>query len=465
MTSQIDAPAEGAYPRGSEWRRWDLHVHTPYSALNHSFGANFDAYAKLLFEQALRRDIAVIGVTDYFTTDGYSALRAVVESPGVLEALLGEEQARLARDITLVPNIEFRSREIIRANGKDSRVNFHVLFSNELSPGDIEEHFLRELRFTAESSPDGPDQELSLTVANLERLGQRLKSEHSSFRGDSDLRVGMRTAVVSHEAVTQVLERQQRLFKDRYLIVVPADEDLSAISWDGQGHVVRKLLLQKAHMFFSANPGTRSFGLGHHHPSVEEFVDEFKSLKPCIHGSDAHDPEALFEPDQRRYLWIRADPTFNGLRQLLHEPETRVYIGERPPALAHVAENQTRYVTHLTFGRTQYATADQNWFTGGIPLNHGLIAIIGNKGSGKSALADVLGLLGNSRTREDFSFLNRTRFLSPKLKLGRMFAATLDWLAGPRSESTLDADTDATAPERVKYIPQSYLEKICSELQ
>jgi predicted ATPase len=451
--------------RGSEWRRWDLHVHTPRSALNEDFGGHFGAYAKLLFEEALRRDVAVIGVTDYFTVEGYRELRELLGRPGQLEDLLGDEQAQRARRILLLPNVELRSREIIRAYGKDSRVNFHVLFSDEISPEDIEEHFLRELRFTAESAPDGPDEQLSLTVANLERLGQRLKAEHAPFRSESDLRVGMLTAVVSHEDVRRVLDRQQRLFKDRYLFVVPADEDLSTISWDGQGHVVRKVLLQKAHMFFSANPGTRAFGLGHAHESVEAFLEEFKSRKACIHGSDAHDAASLFEPDQRRYLWIRADPTFNGLRQLLHEPDTRVYLGERPPALAHVAENATKYFSQLTFSRTSDATPAQRWFEGTVPLSHGLIAIIGNKGSGKSALADVLALLGDARSQPHFSFLTKNRFLAPKLKFGRMFQATLQWQAGPASSRTLDEQIDSSAPERIKYIPQSYLEHICSELQ
>ena len=63
--------AEIPYPRGSEWRRWDLHVHTPYSILNNRFGTDFKAYAKLVFERAVEMEIALIGVTDYFTIDGY----------------------------------------------------------------------------------------------------------------------------------------------------------------------------------------------------------------------------------------------------------------------------------------------------------------------------------------------------------------------------------------------------------
>ena len=122
----------------------------------------------------------------------------------------------------------------------------------------------------------------------------------------------MMTAVVSHEDVTTVLEKQPSRFKDRYLILIPADEDLAQCRWDGQGHLVRKVLLQKAHMLFSANEGTPAFALGRKHPSVKAFVEEFKSLKPCVHGSDAHRYEELFEPAGKKYLWIKADPTYEG---------------------------------------------------------------------------------------------------------------------------------------------------------
>jgi len=47
--------SESKHPRGSEWRKWDLQVHTPFSALNNSFGSNFEEYAKTLFERALNQ--------------------------------------------------------------------------------------------------------------------------------------------------------------------------------------------------------------------------------------------------------------------------------------------------------------------------------------------------------------------------------------------------------------------------
>lgn len=449
------------YPAGSEWRQWDLHVHTPFSVLNNGFGSDFNAYAKSLFEKALHDEIAVIGITDYFLIDGYKQLREIQQDRDRLSSLIGDEAAPKAQKILLLPNIEFRISVVINNN----RVNFHVLFSDTIPPETIEEDFLRDLKFTSESMPGRSDEKWSLTHSNLEALGSKLKEHHGNFRDKSDLYVGINNAVIAHETITEVLERQQGRFKDKYLIVVPADEDLSECSWDGQAHLTRKVLLQKAHMFFSANPGTREFGLGLRHATKQEFLNEFKSLKPCVHGSDAHSHDALFIPEKDRLLWIKADPTFLGLRRLLHEPRGRIHIGPRPPHLGYVRENSTKYMSSISFERTEQANSEEVWFSGTVPLNTGLIAIIGNKGSGKSALADILALMSDSGASLHFSFLNGKRFLRGNTRLGDKFRGTLSWESGRRISRPLSERMNPNTPELVKYIPQNYLETICSDLK
>jgi hypothetical protein len=459
-----DKSADIAYPLGSEWRRWDLHVHTPYSALNNGFGDDFDSYAKAVFKAALRKQIAVVGVTDYFSIRGYRELRRLQEDSRRLDSLLGEEDATKAREILLLPNIELRLRDLVRVGEKEARINLHLIFSNEVSIQDIQQRFLQRLEFTSESAPDTPDERESLTESNLEGLGKRLKEQHEKFKGDSDLKVGMTQAVVTHEQITEVLEKT-RAFDKRHLLLLAADEDLSDISWDGQGHLTRKLLIQKAHMLFSSNAGTHEFGLGEKHASRKAFEKEFKSLKPCVHGSDAHDSESLFVFADDRQLWIKANPSFNGLAQLLLNPSERVYVGPEPLALKRVRDSATKSIGMIRMGPVGAEDQDARWFSGSISLNPGLVAIIGKKGSGKSALADIAGLLGNSQNADDFSFLNKQRFLNPKYRLGERFIATLEWRSGDEHEMRLSDPTDALVPERVKYIPQSHLEEICAEIQ
>jgi len=459
-TGQTATPA---YPRGSEWRRWDLHVHSPRSVLNNQFGPDFDAYASTLFTKAVAREIAVIGVTDYFSVDGYKDLKAIQDDQPRMESLLGAEIAAKAARVLLLPNIELRLSDIVYVGGKSARVNAHVIFSQDVSIRDIEENFLHRLEFPSSSSPGGADDKKTLTRANLEEFGARLKVEHPPFANKGDLEVAMEQAVVSHEQIGSLL--RQGSFAQRHLFVVVADEDLSQINWDSQAHVARKLLIQKSHMLFSSNPGTRSFGLGLKSDSVQEFELEFHGRKPCVHGSDAHDEDGLFDFSEDRQLWIRADPSFDGLTQLLHEPADRVFIGSEPPEIQRIRASATKSIDSIDFVRNESAASDAKWFSGHVPLNSGLVAVIGKKGSGKSALADVIGLLGNAHTQKDFSFLTSHRFLKPRDKLGPLFQATLRWRSGASETDSLDALTDETLPERVRHIPQNYLETICTEIQ
>lgn len=452
--------------RGSEWRRWDLQVHTPRSILNNGFGDDFEAYAKALFEAAVAADIHAIGVTDYFTIDGYRELRQLVADVPKLRSLLGDELAVKAGQILLLPNIELRTTPIISVeNGRASRVNLHVIFSETVPAESIADDFLHSLQFTSDAGPGQPDELTALTPANLQALGRRLKQEQPEFRARSDLFVGMMNAVVSHEDVTRVLTSQSRRFQDKYILVVPSDEDLSELHWDDQGHHARKLLVRKSHMLFSANKGTRDFGLGRRHPTPEAFISEFQSLKPSIHGSDAHDYEGLFSPAGGRQLWIKGDLTFQGLRQLLSEPEARVFIGDLPPALGRVRKHPTKIVRSVEIRRRPGSTLAERWFDARIELNPELVAIIGKKGSGKSALADVLGLLGNTPRHDAFSFLSATNFRHSQRGKAQHFEASLEWQDGSREgPRPLDRDPDSSAVEKIKYLPQSYLEAICTEV-
>jgi hypothetical protein len=270
----------------------------------------------------------------------------------------------------------------------------------------------------------------------------------------------MSQATVSHVEISKVLN-ENKSFKRSYLFVAVADED----PWDGQGHNTRKVLIQKSHMLFSANPGTRAFALGQKAGSVASFEAEFRGRKPCIHGSDAHSADRLFMFDEGRQLWVRADPTFDGLVQLCHEPEDRVYIGTEPPALQRIRVAATKSIEEISFERDAAVGQDGEWFSGSVPLNAGLVAVIGKKGSGKSALSDVIGLLGDAHTTGDFSFLTPERFLNPRSDLGRRFEATLRWRSEESETRKLDARSDPSLPERVRHIPQNYLETICAEIQ
>ena len=115
---------ENNYVRGSEWRKWDLHVHTPFSILNNGFGSDFDIYVQKLFKTAISKNIAVIGITDYFIIEGYKKIvNEYLNVEEKLKELFSSDEIAKIKKILILPNIEFRLHDLV--NGR--RINFHVI--------------------------------------------------------------------------------------------------------------------------------------------------------------------------------------------------------------------------------------------------------------------------------------------------------------------------------------------------
>lgn len=263
--------------RGSEWRKWDLHVHTPESHLNNQFGKDWDTYVQKLFRAAIAKNIVVLGITDYFTVDGYKTLKEQYLSKSAkLAQLFTSEEVTQISGIRCFPNIEFRLSKIVGI----SRINCHVIFSDEVPIKDIEEHFLHDLSFTNMAPPQATAEKRKLKVENLRTLGTRLIEEHAPFKGQDPLIVGMTNAVVDDDEIFKTLSDSR--FKEKYFFCVVADEDLPKLKWDSQDHHTRKVLIQRSDGLFAGHPGTRNWALGlppQYTEGEEGFVKEFKSLK------------------------------------------------------------------------------------------------------------------------------------------------------------------------------------------
>ncbi len=369
------------YPRGSEWRKWDLHVHTPESVLNNQFGNDWDIYVKTLFTKAIEKEISVIGMTDYFCAKGYKILkRDYLSNDHKLKELFdgNEDIISKIKQICILPNIEFRLNTFVG----DKRIDFHVIFSESVPIEHIEKDFIECICFDFDAT-----EKRRLTEENLIKLGERLQEEHAEFQGASPLKIGMENATVDINEIIKVLKEAPSKFNGNYVLVVPPDEDLSSVSWNGQDHQARKLIIQKTNLLFASNPNTIEWGLGRKHTSEKDFIKEFKSLKPCIWGSDSHDFGKLFEPDNQRHTWIKADPTFEGLKQIIYEPASRVKIQAAIPQSEHIKP----YFSHIKIGGGKIFDKPKPLFqTIDIPLNPNMVAIIGGRGTGKSLLLDAL---------------------------------------------------------------------------
>src|SRR5699024_8288180 len=182
--------------------------------------------------------------------------------------------------------------------------------------------------------------------------------------------------------------------------------------------------------------------------------------------SDAHSFSSVKDEKDRIgncYNWLKADASFEGLQQVLIEKEDRLYVGEIPEIHSRVNYNRTKYIDFLKINQIEgYDETHGVWFKNvEIPLNSELVAIIGNKGNGKSALADIIGLCGNyKRNQDDFSFLNKKRFNENGGKIAQNFEAVLKWKSGSKDIKKLNAEIDSSSTEKVKYLPQGYFERL-----
>ena len=183
--------------------------------------------------------------------------------------------------------------------------------------------------------------------------------------------------------------------------------------------------------------------------------------RPLAICSDNHN---INDYSRKAKLWLKADPTFRGLLMVLQEPADRVYIGNTPPELQRMAENSTKYIERISFRRSPDTPTGQQWFSGDVQFNPGLVAIVGNKGSGKSALSDTLGLLGATRNSGSFSFLTKERFRHPKAGYASHFEAEIQWRSGDTETRCLADAIQEEETERLKYLPQDHVEKVCNEL-
>jgi energy-coupling factor transporter ATP-binding protein EcfA2 len=151
----------------------------------------------------------------------------------------------------------------------------------------------------------------------------------------------------------------------------------------------------RRHAVFCGQEATINWCLGKGDLSQADFEREFKRLKPSLLGSDAHKIERLCKPENGKFCWIKADPTFEGLKQIVYEPELRVKIQTEDPT---ESETYAKIAT-LTFSLPQQLaikddSEEKTDFcmngTYNVEFSNNLTCIIGGRGSGKSTLAHVI---------------------------------------------------------------------------
>jgi hypothetical protein len=418
--------AIGLINHGSEWHRWEPHIHAPGTVLADQYPKDgWERYLNAL--EAASPSLAAIGVTDYCITRSY-------------ERVKGErDKGRLKGCDLLFPNVELR---LNTGTAKGNFVNIHLLVSPE-DPRHVSElnRFLGRLSFKAF------DDTFTCTPADLIRLGRR--SDPTKTDDEAALQHGCSQFKVSLENLLDVY-RNIEWARDNIIIAVAGTADGTSGVKEAADATLREEIEKASHAVFASGPKQRDFWLGHGKASVIELRERYGGQKPCLWGCDAHELERVGKPAEDRLCWIKGAPTFDALRQACIDAE-RAYVGQNPPSW--VAASQI--IDEVLVEGAAWAK------TPTVRLNPGLVAVIGGRGSGKTALVDMIAAGSDSyeESEQRQSFLTRAReHLSGS-------TVTVKWLSGSDPTSRpLDSPVNLAwdAYPRVRYLSQQFVEELCS---
>ena len=247
-------------------------------------------------------------------------------------------------------------------------------------------------------------------------------------------------------------------FRNNYITAVGKTE-WTSLKWNDQSIAEKKTIINEPDAVFISAANADAYKKARETLRAQNVNDHLLDCSDAHNWAESGDKDSL----GRCELWVKADPTFRGLQHALLEFEERVYVGSEPPKVTDVKKRPQRYIRSIEIRKVQGAPLLEEWFDCSILFNPGLVAIIGNKGNGKSALADIVALGGNSQQEDNFSFLNENKFRNSREDKSVHFEATLSWHSDDNEVYRLSRPQDAEDIERVRYIPQSYLESLCNE--
>lgn len=405
-----------SFPRGSEWRKWDLHVHAPLGKLYDGYkvedGSNvLDTFCDVLESS----DVDLFGITDYFSAASFETFLKRFN-----------EKFPDSRKVFFF-NLELRLNETVNRDLEE--VNVHLIFN----PKSLDRlpKFLGRLSVVK----TGKDA-VTITCAEL--------------KSDQDFA----SATVTREAITKAFEETfgaEAVRRDHFLVVTAANNDgLRPES----GKQRKENICDEIDKFSDAFIGSaKNVSYYLKRDRYEDKSESFK--KPVVAGSDSHSFEDLekylgkrsvteidkdgrkVEVVERDVTWIKADLNYDGLKQMLYEPESgeRVCIGPIKPD----QKEDYKVIRTIAFENSAEFPAE-------IELNDNLCSIIGSRSSGKSAL---LAYIAHS---VDPSMVEQVMDGPGEGDEYRWGAIDLTY-----SIKWANGKTSVESPGSVVYVPQNYL--------
>ncbi len=300
------------YPRGAEWRRWDLHFHTPSS---HDY-KNKSITNQEIIDELEANGVSVVAITDHHIID-------IVRISDLQK--LGAE-----KNITVLPGIEFLSE----SRGSDP-IHFIAIFPEKenFNLSHVWDQISAKTNLVKIVSEEKSPNEVYCNIEKTSELVHELG-------GIVTIHAGSKTNTIDN--ITNSLPHG-----------VAQKEDIASC----------------IDIFELGKPDDIS-------PYENLVCKHLKRDVPLIIASDNHN---IKDYKVKVNCWIKADPTFEGLKQVLHEPRERVKIQEGNP------NEKSGYKVIDRIER--YRTKEDSEPFQVIPLNPNLNCIIGGRSTGKSVLA------------------------------------------------------------------------------
>lgn len=322
--------------QGSEWNKWDLHVHVPGTVRANGYG-QFDDASRDRFCTAIHEsDVAVVGLTDYFRVETSLAVR--------------RRFREMHGDSTLLlVNLELR----LAAGGATDKADAHLLFNPELADEKIRAILARIPCLY--STPEQGSKTAHLSDFATDRVPDGLHV----------VDLGALLDAVGDENVLDVVS------------VIPAGKD--GFTFATTSDLVRAksaALRDRAHAVF----GNPTDAARHRRERAEG-----SWRGPVFAGSDCHSwsdlenrlGKSIQGSDRDAHItWVKGEVSWEGLRQTIADPDNRVAIAPSEPERRRGGQ----VITKVEF------PADGVYPSGPFALNPSLVAIIGARSSGKSSL-------------------------------------------------------------------------------
>ena len=367
-----------SFTRGSEWRKWDLHFHTPSSYDYRDKNVTNQEIIDILAENG----ISVVAITDHHTMD----IARIQELQ-----LLGKDKG-----ITVLPGIEF----LADARGKEP-IHFIGIFSDTSNISYIWGQLKNTTNIKQIEGSNKKHNEVYCDLIDTMKLIKELG-------GITTIHAGSKTNNI--ENITNSLPHTIAQKED--IVDLVDIYELGKVT-DKEGYIKNVF------------------------PNIGKYI-------PMIIASDNHD---IKNYSLKENCWIKADPTFEGLKQIIYEPEERVRIQENKP------EEKSGYqvidrieIYHQDFQekreeKENEETIEKKEEFKTIFLNPNLNTIIGGRSTGKSILLGAIAKKLNSDKEVKLDNTEYSKYIDDIVSNMRIF-----W-----------KDEGENSKRDIEYFPQSYM--------